>query len=68
MSFCFPVIDIDLSPKRIECMSKTIKQEGGSILVFGDQYIEESVDYLLVNPKASIQMVLRKVAKKVVFR
>jgi hypothetical protein len=49
-------------------MSKTIKQEGGSILVFGDQYIEEPVDYLLVNPKASIQMVLRKVAKKVVFR
>lgn len=37
-------------------------------MIFNDQLMGESVDYLLVNPKASIQMLLRKVNKKIIFR
>jgi hypothetical protein len=54
MKFCFPLIDIDLSPKRIEIITKSIKAENGMVVNFQDKSIEETIDYLLVSPNAKI--------------
>jgi hypothetical protein len=54
MAFCFPHIDLDLSPKRVMFMTKSIVEEGGRVVAFHDQQIEEQVDYLLINPKVSV--------------
>jgi len=34
------MVDIDLSPKRVECMSKSIVYEGGKVVVFNDKRID----------------------------
>ncbi len=68
MSFCFPIIDIDLSPKRVEFMTKSILQQGGTVIQFKDQNIEKPIDYLLVNPKAPIQQILKQIGKKIQFK
>lgn len=66
--FCFPIVDIDLSPKRVECMTKSIIFQGGKVVPFKEQGSCQFVDFLLVNPKAPIHLVLKKVHKKIDFR
>ena len=39
MAFCFPLIDIDLSPKRVEFMGRAIREEGGRVVAFKDQQV-----------------------------
>ena len=68
MTFCFPVADIDLSPKRIECMSKSIREAEGTVIEFNGSQIEGPIDFLLINPKTPIGLVLRKVYGKITFR
>lgn len=68
MKFCFPVTNLDLSPKRIEIISKMIESNGGKVFVFQDKPFEEPVDYLLVSPSTRIDMVLHKVSKKIEFQ
>jgi len=68
MKFCFPLIDIDLSPKRVEILTKTIKAESGIAIPFQDRQIEEAIDYLLISPNAKIETVLKKVQKKIEFK
>lgn len=68
MKFCFPVANLDLSPKRIEIISKMIENEGGKVFVFQDKPFEEPVDYLLVSPSTKIEMVLHKVSEKIEFK
>ena len=68
MKFCFPLIDIDLSPKRVEILTKRIKVESGTVIPFQDRQIEEAIDYLLISPNAKIENVLKKVQKKIEFK
>jgi hypothetical protein len=68
MKFCFPVTNIDLSPKRIEIITKTIQIEGGIVVLFQDKIIEEAIDYLLVSPTLRIDVALKKVEKKINFK
>jgi hypothetical protein len=68
LSFCFPAIDIDLSPKRIQCMATQIKEEDGKVIAFHDKQIDQPVDYLLVNPKLPLPLLLRKINNKIKFK
>ena len=61
-------MDVDLSPKRIECMKKSIVEESGKVIEFKDKIIEERVDYLLVNSKLPIPLVLKKIGDKINFK
>jgi len=38
------------------------------VISFKDQQINEEIDYLLINPKVPLALILRKVEKKIVFK
>lgn len=67
MKFCFPLVDIDLSPKRVEIITKSIRAEQGVVLAYCDQPIEEPIDYLLVSPSAKIDALVNKISRKLKF-
>lgn len=68
MKFCFPLVDIELSPKRIEIITRSIKGEDGIVINFQDKLIEETIDYLLVSPNAKIGALLKKLQAKIKFK
>ena len=37
--FCFPLVDVDLSPKRILIISKAIEAERGIIVKYEDKIV-----------------------------
>ena len=49
-------------------MTKSIVFQGGRVVKFSGQQIEETIDYLLVNPKTPLQLILKKVYQKVSFK
>ena len=37
--FCFPLVDVDLSPKRISIISKAIEAEKGIVVKYEDKIV-----------------------------
>ena len=53
MSFCFPVINIELSPKRVEILKKAIKKMGGKVYENTERESKVEVDYILCSRNCS---------------
>jgi hypothetical protein len=68
LAFCFPVVDLELTPKQIELMSENIVNEGGKVVKFAGKAVSELVDYVAVNPKLEINSVISKIEVKLPYR
>lgn len=67
-TFCFPLTDRDISPKQIELLSACITMEGGKVVEFKMNRIDQEIDFLLINPKLDPQVIINKLDGKVQFK
>lgn len=49
-TFCFPIVDREITPKQIELLSESITIEGGEVIEFKLMPVKQEIDFLLINP------------------
>lgn len=67
-TFCFPIVDLELTPKQIDLLSSSISREGGRVLKFAGQPVSGTVDFVAVNPKLPIDSVREKIKEKITYK
>lgn len=68
-SFCFPILDLELTPKKIELLTETITASRGTVIKYTGKAMHSAVvDFLLVNPKMNIQTLRNKVDAQISYR
>lgn len=68
LSFCFPVVDMQLTHSAIELLSLSIQAEEGRVVAFQGRAVQGEVDYLLIHPLLLPEAVHSKVAGKVAYK
>jgi hypothetical protein len=67
-TFCFPIVDVELTPKQIDLLSAGIASEGGRVLKFVGKPVSGHVDFVAINPKIPLENVLPKIQGKLSFK
>lgn len=67
-SFCFPIVDLELTPKQIDLLSSSIMREAGRVIKFVGKAVSGPIDFVAVNPKLPLNTIKEKIDGKLAYR